>query len=126
MPVLEGRNLLPRFPLSEIWHLLYAQVVQIDGEDQRNVLLSRKRAEPIPQRTDARDRLETVGTAEWTQAEIDLALRALDLPRKVPLSVLAVEMLPELDRKPDPLGADLGHVRIIRTSPLTPVGEICL
>jgi hypothetical protein len=126
MPVLEGRNLLPRFPLSEIWHLLYAQVMQVNGDDHRNVLLSRKRAEPASQQTDARERLEAVGVAEWTQAEIDLALRVLNLPRKAPLSVLAVEMLPELDRKPDPLGADLGHVRIIRTSPLTPVGEVCL
>ena len=67
-----------------------------------------------------------MGIAQWTQIEIDAALRALNLTGKVPLSVLAVELLPELDRKPDPLGADLGHVRIIRTSPLTPVGEICL
>ena len=126
MPVLQGRNLLPRFPQNEMWILLYAQVMQIDGEDHRNVLLSRKRAEPLPQRIDARERLETVGVAEWTQAEIDSVLRALTLPRKAPLSVLAVELLPELDRTPDPLGADLGHVRIIRTSPLTPVGEIFL
>ena len=126
MPVLEGRNLLPSFPLSEIWHLLYAQVVQVDGEDQRNVLLGRKRAQPMPQQSDAREKLEAGGVSEWMQGEIDLALRALNLPRKASLSVLAVEMLPELDRKPDPLGADLGHVRILRTSPLTPVGEICL
>lgn len=126
MPVLQGRNLLPRLPQSEIWLLLYTQVTQIDGEDHRNVLLSRKRAEPLPQQIDAQERPETIGMAEWTQAEIDLALRVLNPPRKAPLSVLAVELLPELDRKPDPLGSDLGHVRIIRTSPLTPVGEICL
>lgn len=126
MPVLEGRNLLPRVPLSEIWHLLYAQVMQVDGDDWRNVLLSRKHAEPASQQSDARERLETVGIAEWTQEEIAIALRGLNLPRKAPLSVLAVEMLPELDRKPDPLGADLGYVRIIRTSPLISLGDICL
>jgi hypothetical protein len=125
MPVLDGRNLLPSSPQSEIWHLLYAQVMQVDGEDRRNVLLSRKRAEPLPRGTDARERLETVGIAQWTQLEIEIALRALNLPRMAPLSILGVELLPELDRKPDPLGADLGHVRIIRTSPLTPVGQIC-
>jgi hypothetical protein len=126
VPVFQGRSLQPRFPISEIWLLLYAQVMQVDGNDQRNVLLSRKRAELVRQQADAHERLEPVGLAEWTQAEIDLALQALNLPRKARLSVLAVEMLPELDRKPDPLGADLGHVRIIRTSPLTPADHICL
>jgi hypothetical protein len=122
---LDGRN-LARFPESEIWHLLYGQVTQVDGEDRRNVLLSRKRADPVPEQGNARERFETVGIAQWTQLEIDTALRALNLPGKAPLSVLAVELLPELDRKPDPLGADVGRVRILRTSPLTPVGEICL
>jgi hypothetical protein len=30
-----------------------------------------------------------------------------------------------VDQFNDPLGADLGKVRILRTSPLTPVPEIC-
>ena len=79
----------------------------------------------LPQ-TDEREKLETVGIARWEQNEIDLQLRALGLPRNAPLGVLAVELLPEIERKPDPLGADLGRVRILRTSPLIPVPEVCL
>jgi hypothetical protein len=41
------------------------------------------------------------------------------------LSVLAVEVLPEAVQVPDPVGADLGQVRVLRTSPLTPVPLIC-
>jgi hypothetical protein len=48
------------------------------------------------------------------------------LPRRIALSALAVELLPEIESKPDPLGADLGRVRILRTSPLIPVPEVCL
>jgi hypothetical protein len=35
---------------------------------------------------------------------------ALTLPRRVALSALAVELLPKIEPKPDPLGADLGKV----------------
>jgi hypothetical protein len=124
IPVFENRSLLPRIPNTEIWGLLYAQVVEIEGEDRRNVLIGRKRADPqIGEFREARD---VIGVARWARAEIDEALEELFLPRSTPLSALVVELLPELDRKPDPLGADLGHVRILRTSPLTPVPEICL
>ncbi len=126
IPVADGRNLMPRPPKTEIWGLLYAQSMRVDGEDRRNVLISRKRARPAEQATDVREMLETVATAIWRQQEIDPLLKALALPRGAPLSVLAVELAPELDRIPDPLGADLGRVRILRTSPLVPVPEVCL
>jgi hypothetical protein len=125
-PISDGRNLLPQPPNTEIWGLLYAQVVQIDGEDRRNVLIGRKRAKPLPQPTDWRETAETVGMAQWEQQEIDPALAALAIPRDAPLSVLAVELLPEHDRLPDPLGADLGRIRILRASPLVPVPQVCL
>jgi hypothetical protein len=75
------------------------------------------------------DRPNTLAlTAEvaWDQAEIDLALRELALPRDSGLSVLAVELLPESVRMDDPLGANLGHVRVLRSSPLVKVPPICL
>ena len=92
------------------------------------MLLNRRCAKPLLGSSNVRpETFETVGVARWEQQEIDLLLlRALALPRNAPLSVLAVELLPELDRKPDPLGADLGRVRILRTSPLIPVPEVCL
>jgi hypothetical protein len=44
----------------------------------------------------------------------------------VPLSVITVELLPETYSPfDDPLGKHLGQVRILRTSPLTSVPEIC-
>jgi hypothetical protein len=125
-PVAEGQNLLPRLPKTEVWALLYAQVAQVDGQDCRNVLIGRRPALPQLSQTDERERLETIGIARWQQNEIDQQLRALALPRRIALSVLAVELLPEFERKPDPLGADLGEVRILRTSPLIPVPEVCL
>jgi hypothetical protein len=125
-PIFEGSNVLPRFPNTEIWGLLYTQVAQIDGQDHRNVLLSRRLVEPLLPLTDQRETLDTVGTTRWEQQEIDSLLETLGLARNAPLSVLAVELLPEFDRKPDPLGADLGSVRILRTSPLIKVPEVCL
>ena len=125
-PVAAGQNLLPRVPNTEIWGLLYARVAQIDGADFRNVLLGRRRAVPQLAQADERERQKTVGFARWEQIEIDRQLKAARLPRNPPLSVLAVELLPEFERTPDPLGADLGRVRILRASPLIPVPEVCL
>ncbi len=129
-PVTEGRSLLPSSPKTEIWILLYVQVTQVDGADHRNVLLSRRRAEPMVPKSDARETFEIMGVVSWEQREIDLLLGALGLPRNTPLSILAVELLPQRDhkrdRKPDPLGGDLGSVRILRTSQLVPVPEVCL
>ena len=125
-PTAESRNLLPRVPNTELWGLLYAQLAQIDGADHRNVLIGRKRAMPPEQATDIRETGEMIAVAQWKQQEIDPALKSLAVPRDAPLSVLAIELLPELDRPPDPLGADLGRVRILRTSPLIPVPRVCL
>ena len=126
MPVFEGRKLQPKLPETEMWALLYAQVVQLDGADHRNVLLGHQPARP---RYDHKLEFQSaglVGFAGWTQFEIEKALEALGLEADSPLSVLAVECLPEADRLPDPLGANLGNVRILRSSPLTPVPTICL
>jgi hypothetical protein len=53
-------------------------------------------------------------------------LTALALRKDSPLSVLAVEVLPEQTRIADPLGTGLGHARIVRTSPLRPVPPVCI
>jgi hypothetical protein len=84
------------------------------------------------------------GVVRYATAEIGLvetakALRDLALPGESPISVLAVELLPaplqvqinpavpipSFNRYKDPLGADLGQVRILRTSPLVPVPPAC-
>ena len=54
------------------------------------------------------------------------SLRMLGLPLDAKLSVIVVELLPEPGSPfQDPLERDLGQVRILRTSPLTAVPEIC-
>jgi hypothetical protein len=124
MPVREGRNLLPYPPGTEIWALLYVQVTQLDAADRRNVLLSQTRCEPA-RRTDIRETPDVIGVGRWDQSEVELLLAGLALPKNSALSVLAVELLPEVEQKSDPLGGDLGHVRILRTSPLVRVPPIC-
>ena len=141
LPVFEGVSRLPNPPNTEMWLVLYAQVAQVDGQDYRNVLLGRQRA--VPQLRERRDDRflygwgefnvsaglprggYVLGEARWSQAEIGAALDALCLDADAPLSVLAVELLPEEQRPPDPIGAQLGQVRILRTSPLVPVGAVC-
>ena len=53
-------------------------------------------------------------------------LEAYELPVDSPLSVLAIELLPEEQPPEDPLGQDLGEVRILRASPLVKLSEICV
>ena len=59
---------------------------------------------------------------EFRQDEIQRRLTMLGLPLDSPLSVIAVELLPEVAQIPfkDLLGHDLGQVRILRASTLTP------
>jgi hypothetical protein len=129
-PVFEGRNLRPIVPNTEIWILLYVQVVQIDGASHRNVLLSRAKVKPLSRpRGDQLygDDALLMGGTVFEQRSIVERLLSLGLPRNSPLSVLAVELLPEpeVERFADPLGGDLGHVRILRSSPLHAVPPIC-
>jgi hypothetical protein len=125
LSVLDGQPAQPEPPFSQIWVLLYAQAEQIDGADKRNVLLGRKPA-PWPRRTFERARAsDAYGEASFGTTEVELALRSLGFARTAPLSVLAVEMLPQDEIPADPLGANLGGQRILRTSALTPVPTIC-
>ncbi len=124
-PVFAGASLLPPVPATQLWFLLYSQVLQADGKDYRNILLGRRRGSV---RRKPSDRVETdlSASAQWTQAEIVAALEAYGLPPDSPLSVLGVELLPEAEPPADPLGASLGEVRILRTSPLVKVSAVCI
>src|SRR5581483_5690889 len=49
--VFNGRNVTSRPPKTEIWCMLYAQVLQADARQRRNLLLAEGRLEiPKPQR----------------------------------------------------------------------------
>ena len=127
-------------PQTRIWFMLYAQVLQADGASWRNILLTHAlgSTEFENRRVDARPR----ATHGFLQTDIEARLVLLGLPRTSPLSVLAVELLPgplnvnegpglpprhptDTERLEDPLGANLGMRRILRTSPLTAVPAIC-
>jgi hypothetical protein len=129
-PVFDGRSLRPYPPATEIWILLYAQVVQADGADRRNVLLGRRLARSLRYNTGAfvayvgNPDLD-YGLATWSNEEITFILEALTLEQDTPISCLAVETLPGGPPLPDPLGANLGYQRLLRTSPLVPIPAIC-
>ena len=123
-PTFAGRNLLPANPRTQLWALLYTQVQQADGASRRNVLLGRSRLnrEGLHQKP-----VLPVGLAgaEWTRNGIGEILTALALPASSPLSVIVVETLGEVGNLEDPMGGDLGHVRILRSSPLTAIPALC-
>jgi hypothetical protein len=126
VPVSHGQSYWTDPPSTQIWALLYAQVTQVDGSQQRNILLARAQANITRQQFRGRSG-SVYGFAIWDQAEIAARLAQLGLPADTGLSVLAVELVPEPSMMfKDPLGADLGEVRILRTSPLTPVPEVCV
>jgi hypothetical protein len=150
--VLNGRRVFSAGagdPRTEIWFMLYAQVMQADGASYRNILLTHARGvhiHQLPIRPPRRGGLPLPAEtprAGWVfgQSELSALLVQLGLSDTSPLSGLAVELLPfdeesaELDAEAanvntataqdDPLGAQLGTRRILRTSPLTAVPSLC-
>jgi hypothetical protein len=155
--VFDGRNVTSRPPKTEIWCMLYAQVLQADGLQHRNILLTEARLDLVKVehpdvRTFLARRLDmdirasnsmpvnidapAVGAFTWTEKEIRALLELFNLSIDTPLSVLAVEMMPRYDQyiiqgeegvndAVRPLSRDLGQYRILRTSPLVAVPEVC-
>jgi len=119
----EGSN-LTHYPMTELWGLLYAQVAVVNGEDHRNILLGRKQLGRAHNENDTEIKTPT-GFCEWPNKEIAEILDQFGLPEKAPISCMVVELFPNGLRDRDPLGADLGYTRILRTSQLEPVPEIC-
>jgi hypothetical protein len=148
--VLNGRRVFspPGDPRTEIWFMLYAQAMQADGASYRNILLTHAPG------TESFRPIRGAGVVsappaetpfaghEFPEATILRRLIALGLSQTSPLSALAVELLPydttgdprSLDavgstaldtQTADPLGAQLGTRRILRTSPLTALPSVC-
>ena len=122
-PVLNGSLKFDEVPASRLWMLMYTQVLQADGASSRNLLIARQ---PAVRRTQV-NTPNPIGLAIFLESDITDALAKYTLPANSPLSVLAVELLPGPDGSDmvDPLGASLGRHRILRTSPLVKVADIC-
>lgn len=147
VPYLGLRRVLPSPPNTQLWAVLYARVVQADAATRRNVQIGLRRlaiprerpqpgpvpgaapvpaAGPVPAAVPASVPLPIEGETHWSGAEVRAALAAAGLPDGLPVSVLVVEVLPEPNGGfADPLGGDLGQVRILRTSPLSAVERDC-
>ena len=117
--VFDGRNVTSKPPKTEIWCMLYAQVLQADARSRRNILLTEARldlmkVQDLDVQTFLARRFEldvrtanglalnadapASGTFSWTEKEIRQLLDLLSLAPDTPLSVLAVEMMPRYDR----------------------------
>lgn len=128
-PVMNDQSVRPLPPVTQLWALLYAQVVQADGADHRNVLLDARAAPFKPNRWDdhQKRRLSAdAGTATWSNGEVADLCRLIGLSSDTSLSCVVVETLPGDQPLPDPVAAGLGYERFLRTSPLTPVPEMCV
>ncbi|WP_336215991.1 hypothetical protein [Nonomuraea sp. LPB2021202275-12-8] len=127
-PVHHERNLRPASPHTQIWALIYAQVTQLDGAGRRNVLLARAAGQMDTVAGNQRyadHRVQHV-IAQFPLDDIVRRLNDLRLDADSSLSVLAVEVWRDASDRNDPLGDDLGHVRILRTSALTAVPRMCM
>lgn len=148
----QGMDLQSIPPNTQLWFVLYAQVNQADGSTMRNIeldkragrLFLRKESEQLENTIGAKlnafspvfsgaTRLATQniqvpvqGHTFWQQNEVVDLLKDIGLPEDNPLSILCVELLPEPNGSfNDPLGANVGQVRILRTSALYPVTNVC-
>lgn len=123
-PYLGLKQVTPFRPNTEIWFVLYARLLQADGRSWRNVQLDLKPSRVVkPGRSAA---MVPQAEGRWTGQQVQDALARAGLAPDTPLTVLAVETLPEPNGNfTDPLGGDLGQVRVIRTSPLAEVAEHC-
>jgi hypothetical protein len=125
-PYLGLRRVLPLSPNTQIWAVLYARVTQADATTKRNIQIDLRRLRVPRPRPGASTIFPVEGQVGWAGADVRAALQLAGLPPDTPLSVLAVEVLPEPNGSfGDPLGGDLGQVRILRTSPLSAVDRGC-
>ncbi|KAN0067800.1 hypothetical protein V8E54_014047 [Elaphomyces granulatus] len=117
--IVDGKPLFLAQPRTQIWFLLYAQAAQMDGSGQkRNILLARTQG-----RHGEGGRIESASLFERENIARDMNMYCMK--HDTLLSVMAVEMLGQMDRVSDPLGGDLGRQRILRASCLVAVPGLC-
>ena len=120
--VFNGKNVTSKPPRTEIWCMLYAQVKQADGKQNRNILLSELRLSYVNPNDNLARAAETflaerfylslkasnsllvnldapsTAIGQWTEDEIMALLEQFNLEHDTGLSVLAVEMMPRYDQ----------------------------
>jgi hypothetical protein len=124
--VLNGANVRPLLPWTQLWALVYARVTQTDGAAWRNLLLTRTELFAPHQANDLNGQGQRIlyGEGLIPLSTLTDNLLRLGLPQDAPLTVLALEMFAD-PPEADPLGSRLGQERILRTSPLAPVPNAC-
>ena len=125
-PVINGANVRPPVPATDLWALLYARVPQMDRQAFRNLLIARTRLVAPKAGNDPQGEGSRVLSGEGLVASADLAtaLSSLGLPPDTPLTVLAVELLTDKPQQ-DPLGAELPWAKTLRISPLASIRDAC-
>jgi hypothetical protein len=119
----DGKDCTPKPPRTDIYALLYAQVIQADGVQYRNVLIDelhllKPQYEADPQRREELIRLQQqayrtinapplpyvlapedppMGFSFWRMNRIRNKLRHIGIDQNAPLSILTLELLPPND-----------------------------
>ncbi len=119
-----GNNCTPVFPRTNIYALLYAQVLQADGKQYRNVLIDQVSLQK-PQRNNNIDK--PIGLTSWALKDIRTKLLRKGMDINAPLSVLAIEIMPDSNRGDISINnfIDLENTRILRTSRLYKIADSC-
>jgi hypothetical protein len=119
----DGRNCTPQRPRTDIYALLYAQVMQVDGRQFRNVLISQQLLRKPMYISDPESRLKErilqervqfaiegearpyvlapgdlpLGNTVWRMKAVRQLLLRLGIDINAPLSVMAIELMPPND-----------------------------
>lgn len=104
MAVCDGKNVTANPPRTSIWCLMYAQVVQADGKEFRNILIHERKLEYVPREKDSVDPFTggyvmikdhgrpDIAMSSFQNYEIAERLERYGLPEDASLSVLCVEV----------------------------------
>jgi hypothetical protein len=125
----KGFNCTPLVPRTSIFALVYAQVLQADGKQYRNILIDQ-----VALRKPSRNsNTETpAGLTSYSMKDIRKRLLMKGMDINSPLSILAIELMP--DGRSFANGRiqndvnnflDLENIRILRTSRLYKITESC-
>lgn len=120
----KGNNCTPVFPRTTIYALLYAQVLQADGKQYRNILIDQMPLQKTRRNTNVD---KPVGLTQWAMKEVRTKLLRKGMDVNAPLSVLAIEIMPDSRRGDIQANSfiDLENIRILRTSRLYKIPDSC-